>query len=257
MVLGPALGATASKLGVEAPPLVAAALAALDLLAALVLMPETHPPGSPVAPAAARKDPFVLRALLRDPRIAVVLGLYFLTFLYMTTLQVALPLLANARLGWAAQEIGRVFALFGLMGMVVQGLLIGRMTKTFGASNLVMAGAVSSFTGLLLIAAAHSALVLVGGLSLLGLGLGITNPILSALASEYAGPSRQGLVLGFAQSAGGLARTVGPVGSGFLYAQLGPGAAFVGGAMSALAALLLAIGVRVAGFKEESAPSSA
>src|ERR1700722_4811341 len=42
MVLGPVIGAWASKLGESFPPLAAAALAAVDLVAALFLMPETR-----------------------------------------------------------------------------------------------------------------------------------------------------------------------------------------------------------------------
>ena len=60
--------------------------------------------------------------------------------------------------------------------------------------------------GLLFIASAHTTPLLIAGLLLLSFGLGVTNPTLSTLASEYAGKSRQGVVLGFAQSAGGLAR---------------------------------------------------
>jgi MFS family permease len=254
MVLGPVIGAWASKFGDSFPPLAAAALAALDLLAALFVMPETRSTLLPSGAAAASREerPCSLRELLVEPRIVVVLSLYFLTFLYMTTLQVALPLLASARLAWTAADIGRVFGLFGLIGLVVQGFLIGRMTRAFGAGNLVVAGALASMAGLLMIAAAHQGALLVGGLAFLGLGLGISNPVLSTLASEYAGAGRQGVVLGFAQSAGGLARTVGPIGSGILYARIGPGASFVGGALAALGALSLALGARAS----KGAPAS-
>jgi MFS transporter, DHA1 family, tetracycline resistance protein len=95
-----------------------------------------------------------------------------------------------------------------------------------------------------MIAGAHDAVTLTSGLGLLGVGLGLVNPLLSTLASEYAGAERQGLVLGFAQSAGGLARTVGPIACGALYAHVGSAAAFVGGAGSAFAALVIAIVVR-------------
>ena len=142
-----------------------------------------------------------------------------------------------------------MFALFGLIGLVVQGLLIGRLTARSAPRNLVVFGAVASGAGLLLMAAAHASPTLIGGLALLGIGLGVTNPMLSTLASEYAGSSRQGVVLGFAQSAGGLARTVGPIGSGVLYARIGPGAPFVGGAAAALAALVLALGAGPSGKK--------
>ncbi len=144
-----------------------------------------------------------LGALLLEPRIATILALYFLTFLYMTTLQVALPLLARARLGWTEEDIGHVFGLFGLIGLVVQGFLIGRLSRAFGARNLVIAGAIASMAGLLSIAEATQSVGLMGGLALLGFGMGVTNPVLSTLASEYAGAERQGFLLGFAQSAGG------------------------------------------------------
>ena len=246
MVVGPVIGASATKLGPSFPPLAAAALAMVDLVAAFFMMPETrrdsHPaPGA--TPAAGERPAPTLGALLTEGRVAAVLALYFLTFLYMTTIQVALPLLASARLQWTEGDIARVFGLFGLIGLVIQGILIGRLTRVFGARRLVVTGALSSMAGLLMIAEAHSSALLVGGLALLGIGLGVTNPVLSTLASEYAGSERQGVVLGFAQSSGGLARTVGPIGSGVLYARIGPGAAFVGGAVAALASLVLALGI--------------
>jgi DHA1 family tetracycline resistance protein-like MFS transporter len=261
MVLGPVIGSWAFKLGHSSPPLVAAALATLDLVAAFFLMPETRViaaalPSEPEATSggpgsrmrsALRARWVGLRALLTllsEPRLAAVLVLYFLTFLYMTTLQVALPLLASARLEWTEKEIGNVFSLFGLVGVVVQGFLIGRMTRLVGAGNLVIAGAVSSGVGLAMIASAHSGAILITGLGLLALGLGLTNPVLSTLASEYAGAARQGVVLGFAQSAGGLARTLGPIATGVLYRRIGEGAPFTGGAVVALCALGLAVGVR-------------
>jgi MFS family permease len=176
--------------------------------------------------------------------VAKVFALYFLTFLYMTTLQVTLPLLANARLEWTETDIGRVFGLFGIVGLVVQGVLIGRLSRAFGARNLVVAGSLFAMAGLSLMASAHSSVALVAGLALMGIGLGVTNPVLSTLASEYAGAGRQGVVLGFAQSAGGLARTVGPIGAGVLYRRIDPGAPFVGGALAAMTALVLSLTIR-------------
>jgi MFS family permease len=255
MVLGPAIGSFVSVWGPDAPPLAAAALAAIDLVAAFFLMPETRE----VAPARTLKgdtpyrgaqtsaQPGVFAAFLAvvvDPPIARLLLLSFLTFLSMTTLQVALPLLATARLGWDSAAIGRMFALFGLLGLVVQGLLIGVMTRKFGAPNLVIAATISSMVGLLGIAAAQTAWALLGGLVLFGIGLSLMNPLLSTLASERAGPSRRGMVLGVAQSASGLARTIGPVATGVLYARIGPGAAFVGGACASFVALIVATIVR-------------
>ncbi len=248
MVLGPLIGAWASKLGETVPPLVGGGLAALDLGAALALMPETRgarvPPDETRLPSGAEHEPPPeapsVAALLVEPRIVRVLALYFLTFLYLTTLQVALALLANARLKWTETEVGNVFVLFGLIGLVVQGFLIGKLTKVMSSKALVIGGELTSAAGLLVIAVAHTSPVLIAGLALLSLGLGVANPVLSAVASEYAGAGRQGVVLGVAQSAGGLARTLGPLGAGVLYARIGTGAPFIAGAVAALLAVGLA-----------------
>ncbi|HEY2515275.1 MAG TPA: MFS transporter [Polyangiaceae bacterium] len=249
MALGPVLGGWASKLGPEAAPLASAALAALDLLAALALMPETRPdqPAPKEGAPASQGGPPSLAALLRDPRIAAVLALNFVTFLYMTTMQVVVPLTAHDRFGWAIAETNNLFGFIGFVMLVVQGGLIGRLAKAFGPGTLVVAGALSSAAALSILAKAGVPPALVAGSGLLALGLGLTMPILSALASEYAGASRQGFVLGFAQSAGGLARTIGPSLWGFLYGHASAATAFFGAAVTALVALVLATGLRAAG----------
>jgi DHA1 family tetracycline resistance protein-like MFS transporter len=244
LVLGPAIGGWASALGPAAPPLFAAGLACLDWLASFLWMPETLHPGTSEKRAARVGGWRGLRNLLADPRILAVLALSFFTFLYMTNMQVALPLLASSRWKWGSEDIGHVFALYGLVGLITQGFLIGRLTRKYGAKGLVTGGALASCAGLLIVAFARTTPIAVFGIFLIAIGVGLTHPVLSTLASEYAGPSRQGTVLGVTQSAGGLARTVGPMASGALYARVAPAASFVGGAIAAIAAFVVALGLR-------------
>lgn len=258
LVLGPALGGLLSRYGMWAPPLGAAGMAVANLIAAFFWMPETHPTQAPSAasPAAraraARATSFL--EVLGQRRLVIVLVLYFCTFLYMTTMQVALALLAKERLGWGASEVGNVFALFGVVMLVVQGGLIGSIAGTFGQVRVVAAGALLSAAGLLTIALAYHFAPLISGLVLLALGLGVTQPVLSSIASEYAGAEQRGAVLGFAQSSGGLARTVGPVLSGFLFEGIGAGAPFEGGAIAAAIAFALTLGL-TAQRSDPAAPS--
>ena len=262
LVLGPVLGSTLSRFGMWAPPLGAAAMAVADLIAAFFMMPETRDPKRALESAAKIAAPTTsttdlppptaasLFAILSQRRLVIVLFLYFCTFLYMTTMQVALALLAKERLGWGESEVGNVFGLFGVIMLVVQGVLITWIARKFGQVRVVTAGALMSAAGLTTIALAHHFAPLLAGLLLLGLGLGVTQPLLSSIASEYAGTEQRGAVLGFAQSAGGLARTVGPTLSGFLFEGIGAGAPFAGGAMAAMVAFVLALSLR-----EERAPS--
>jgi len=239
LVLGPVIGSTLSHFGPWAPPLGAAALATLDLVAAFFWMPETRQivPGD----SAAKKPNATLATILGQRRLLTVLGLYFCTFLYMTTMQVALALLTKERLGWGEREIGAVFGGYGAITFLVQGVLISRISNVFGPLRTVTISALLSAVGLATIALAHRSGPLLVGLFILALGLGITQPLLSSIASELAGAERRGAVLGFAQSAGGLARTIGPTLSGFLYVGLGAGAPFAGGALVAVLAAALTI----------------
>lgn len=238
LVLGPLIGGLLARWGAWFPPLAAGALALLGALGVLLALPETHPRSA----RSTGKAPSRL-AVFRDaprPRVlGLVLLLYFLVFLSMTTLQVALALLAQARLGWSSREVGYIFALQGGLGLLIQGVLIGPLSRAVGESRLLVLGTLLLSAGMGGVGFAQEAPALIGAMVLIGTGLGLTQPLLSSLASQVANPSLQGMTLGLAQSSGGLARTVGPVASGALYASLGSSAPFTAGAVSALLAAAL------------------
>ena len=237
LVLGPVIGSTLSHFGPWAPPLGAAALATLDFIAAFFWMPETRVRGD----AATARPKASLATVLSQRRLLTVLGLYFCTFLYMTTMQVALALLTKERLGWGEREIGAVFGGYGAITFTVQGILISRIAGYFGPLRTVSIAALLSAVGLATIGLSHHPGPLLVGLFILAFGLGVTQPLLSSIASELAGAEQRGAVLGFAQSAGGLARTIGPTLSGFLYVGLGAGAPFLGGAIVAVIGAALTV----------------
>ncbi len=252
LVLGPVIGGQLSHLGPWAPPLGAAAMALADLVGAVFFMPETRKkaairPANAPAPA---PSPSLIHILAQRP-LLMVLSLYFLTFLAMTNLQVALAYLVKARLSWGEPEVSNLFGLLGFLGLIVQGLLIGRLTRRFGQLPLIVTGSSCLACGMALIGVTHQAPPILAGVALIGLGLGLVNPLLSALASELAGAERRGTVLGFAQSSGGLARSIGPVWSGFLAARVAPGAPFIGGAVAAGLSVIIGLMLRA----ERSAPA--
>ena len=245
LVIGPVLGGLISGFGPWAPPLCAAAMALVDLLGAFFFMPETHlRRGRPAAIVASRVPRFSLAGIVEHKSLLMILALYFLTFLCMTNLQVALALLVKARLGWGERAVGHLFGLFGALGLVIQGLLIGRLSRAVGQVRLLVIGLLFLGAGMAIIAAAKSGSVLITGVTLVGTGFGLSIPLLSTLASTVAGEERQGAVLGFAQSSGGLARTIGPVLGGFLFAYFGTGAPFTGGAIAAGLALLIGFALK-------------
>lgn len=247
LMAGPALGGVLiGRFGPEGPPIAASAMAIFDLALALLLMPETlgsAPEQDDRPPARPSSRPPIL-VVLAERRMATLLSIWFAAFLAMTSVQTAFPLLTLERLGWSAAQIGYAFAGFGLVLFLVQGLLVGRLAKVVGEIPLLMAGVLLETVGMLAIAFGSSSLQVIVGSAVVGVGIGITNPVLSTLASRLARPDQQGAVLGVAQSAGGLARTVGPLGSGLLYQTLGATAPFVGGAVATAFGLVLAADLR-------------
>jgi MFS transporter, DHA1 family, tetracycline resistance protein len=242
LVIGPVLGSAISHLHPNAPPLIAGALAFLDFLGVYFFMPETRAARVDATGTPIPAERSLRRALL-DPAIVSVMVSYFLTFICMTNVQVSLALLADERLQWTATEVGHLFGLYGLMALLMQGA-IGRLSRRVAGVDLLIGGTIALGLGMAAIGAAHGPWMLMVGVALAGLGAGLTNPTLASLASQHAAVDQQGAVLGFAQSAGGAARTVGPVWSGFLFARLGASAPFTSGVLAALLSLAVALALR-------------
>ena len=97
---------------------------------------------------------------------------------------------------------------------------------------------------MLILGFAYKPVTLVVGLMIFGVGVSITNPLLSTLASRLAGDEQQGAVLGFAQSSGTLGRTIGPTWSAFLLDRFGATAPFIGGAIAAVFSFIVGLSVR-------------
>jgi len=258
MMVGPFIGGQTEKFAPWAPPIAAAVMAALDFVLAFILMPETRQvraeepkregdgayrgPTRDAAPAP-KRGPSLLD-LMADRRILSVLALYFLTFTSMTVLNVAFPLLSKERFGWTGEQVGYMFFLFGVSGVVIQGFLIKPLAKMFAETSMVMTAGALMLGGMLLSAYSTRPWMLVMGNVLIAIAVGINNPSISALASKYAKAESQGVVLGYAQSAGSWARTIWPPVWGFLFGHLAAISPFLGAALAAGMLLLVAASLR-------------
>jgi MFS family permease len=240
LVAGPLLSGELSKLSASAPALGAAALALAGVAAAFFFFPETHTPGH--EPREEQRHE-ALGDVLRRWQVAAVLALYFLVFFALTQHQTTFTLLSALRFRWTEVEVGRSFALFGLVMFAVQVGLLRWLTQRASEGALFSAGSLLAGAGMGLLGLAVRPWMLPAGLALMAAGFGLTQPTLSAIASRHAGEQHQGAVLGVAQSAGGLARTAGPLLAGFLFEHLAPGSPYAAG-LGAFALCLL-LGLRL------------
>jgi len=112
---------------------------------------------------------------------------------------------------------------------------------------LLRAGLVVVALGLFTLSSATTWPVLFVSLAVLAIGQGVATPSLTSLVAEAAPEERRGEALGYQQSAGALARIVGPVAAGAIFDGIGVGAPYIlGGALVLLAVILVARGARVA-----------
>ena len=213
-IFGPAIGGILSRWGVHVPFFFAATLCFANAVLLYFTLPETVTADHPAKNrAGGRSFRDVLKAL-KQPRLAFVLIIYFLFVVAFSIMTTSFSLYTMFRFGYDAQHTGYLFAYVGLIAVVIQGGLIGRLVKRFGELPLVIFGALCFAISLFAVpfvgpAAGGLAALLVGG-GVFSMGNSLATPALTSLASKSAGAEQQGVVLGVTQSVASLARAVGP-----------------------------------------------
>lgn len=163
-------------------------------------------------------------------------------------------------LRFARTEAGLLLTFIGVLGVLNQGVLVGRLARRVEEARLATAGAVLLLCSLGALPFAPvigravsggrtafltpdllALLVVLAGLSL---GNSLLNVSLSTLVSAAASAATQGSAFGIAQGAGSLGRTVGPPAMAALYAAAGFQSPFLAGAL--LLVVVVVIVARIA-----------
>ena len=220
-VFGPAIGGILSRWGIAVPFFFAAALCFANAILLYFRLPETVTPDHPARASATsgRGLSQLLHSFSNRP-LAFVLAIYFLFIVAFSIMTTSFSLFTMFRYGYDAQHTGYLFAYVGVLSVIVQGGLIGRLVKKFGELPLVVTGAFL-FAGSLFAVPfvgpeAGGLLALMIGGGLFSIGNSLAAPSLTSLGSKSVGPVEQGSVLGVMQSVASLARATGPALAAFL-----------------------------------------
>jgi MFS family permease len=222
---GPLIGLAALELWPNqpgGPGFLAAGLSFLALLLGLRLLPETLP---------ALDKPRIQRGfqlgrflqVLRDPNVGFLVFLFAVTTFAFANFETTLSLLTRDVLGYANRPNFFVFAFVGVTLLITQGFLYQRLARrgvreaTFVSLGLtfLMLG-MAALGGLALLVGTDAARswgppILFGALLAEVVGFAFVTPSLQSLISRRSDSRRQGEILGVNQSAGALARIVGPI----------------------------------------------
>jgi multidrug resistance protein len=236
-IFGPAIGGFLSRYGYSVPAFFASALSLTNFVAAWFLLPETLKPEHRAIERMGRID--ALRAALSRPHLPLLLLIGFLIVAAFSGYESTFALFAERTYGFTAASIGYIFAFVGVILVIVQGALVGRVVKRVGEHHVVPASLALVAAGLLMIPATTSVAALLVASGVMAVGMGFNSPSLMSLVSRYSAAEDQGGVMGLTQSLNSLARIVGPMWGGFAFDHLGIGMPYItSAAVMGLAALL-------------------
>jgi multidrug resistance protein len=232
-IFGPIIGGVSlHHWGFTGPGWVAASLCAANFVLALFVLQESRQPTSEPVAERPHLDQWI--ATFRKPKIGLLIVTFFLATFCFSCFESTLPLVVSDNFKLDIQRDERsattvvyLFAYCGIIGALVQGGMIGRLVKKYGEPKLILLSL--ALTGIsflplpfitgqselnfkaLTSPGASSWWMLLGALGLLSIGSSLTRPPLFGYLSNLTHEHEQGATIGVAQSAGSLARILGPM----------------------------------------------
>lgn len=214
-IFGPALGGILSRISLGAPFLFAAGLAAANAAALYFLLPESL---SSEHRAKAGGRASIARVFEESGswQLAAVMATYFFATVSFALLTAIFPLFTNGRFHLDALHNGYIFAYLGLIGALIQGGMIGRLSRTVGDKPLAVVGTLVLAVSMFALPLSPTIIGLLAASTGIAIGNSLVTPTLNAIASKSVNASWQGRVLGVMQSAASMARILGPLLGGVL-----------------------------------------
>lgn len=240
-VLGPAIGGLLAPYGYNKAPLLASAMAGLNLVFAYFKLPESLSAGSKSKALERKAGANALWKALVNPRTRLLLVLHFLVIFAVANMEATFALLNEHTYHLGARQTGYLFTLIGLSMSVSQGIIVGRAVKRFGEKKCIVFGTFAMIFGLVLMPFAPNLLSYLAIIVLLAIAAGINNPSVSGLLSRISGIDEQGGIMGTAQSLSSLGRILGPAWGGFVCGALGMHWPFISGGLLMVMAFILSL----------------
>jgi DHA1 family tetracycline resistance protein-like MFS transporter len=210
-IIGPAAGGLLGAIDIHLPFFVAGGLSLLNLAYGWWVLPESLPPE--------KRRPFewkaanplkAFKALVGLPGIGKVVGVIACTGLAQGVLYNVWVLHNTFKFGWDTQANGWSLAAVGVVSVIVQGFLLGKLLKRFPPRRLVVMGLVSSTSAYFLWGAASQGWMMYAIIFANLLGFTVTASVQS-LVSAAADAKNQGQTLGSVSSLNSLTAVIAPV----------------------------------------------
>jgi len=218
-LVGPALAGFLAHFGHQCPIFAAAGLSLTSALATYILLPasQIHASDSP----SQKWEWKIYFRFFKDAALGPLLGQFFSFVFAFVLFFSGFALFAERRfihheIPFGTKEVSSIFAYVGLLGIIIQGALIGRLVKRWGEAWLVKIGFLCMGIGFLYLGGSFTVPHLLAAVTIGFVGMSVLRPSLTSLITQKIGRAQQGTVLGLTQSLMSISQVVAPLVSGVL-----------------------------------------
>lgn len=224
-IVGPAVGGLLSQFGYAVPAFAAAGLATINLIGISLTLPESLTAEIREKLAGQKRALISFTAMwqaLSRPRVGPLLQIRLFFALAAALLQSMFTLWAKERLGLDAQATALLLTYLGVLSVVVQGGLIGPLTRRFAEPRLIFWSTLIFGLSMLAWAFTPSVPVLMIVMIPMAFSSGVLNTVINAGISRVVAPEEIGGALGTSSALESLSRIISPAVGGWLLGSVGP-----------------------------------
>jgi MFS transporter, DHA1 family, multidrug resistance protein len=229
-VFGPAIGGIFSKFSLNMPFYLACGSSFITLILVFLLLKE-----STQKKAVTKEKQSLWKAF--SGAVSILFLVQLLISLSLSGLEATFAYFAAKKAGLGAIQLGYIFMIMGFASAIVQGGLVGRLTKKYGERMVIQGGIIVSTLGFGLILLVDSFATAAIYLTIFGIGNGVIRPSVSSLITKTS-TAGYGSSTGLLSSFDSLGRIIGPPLGGWLF-SMAVGLPYISGAIISIAAFIL------------------
>ncbi|GAM15523.1 tetracycline resistance MFS efflux pump [Mesobacillus selenatarsenatis] len=232
-IFGPAIGGVFSQSSLSTPFYLAGATSLVTFLFVTFVLKESL---SAEQRSSQEKEKNSLLKALNGP-LSMLFLLQLFVSLSLAGLEATFAYFAAEKAGLGSVELGYIFMIMGLAGAIVQGGLVGRLTKKLGEGVVIQLGIIISAAGFGLILLTEGFGTAALFLTIFGIGNGLIRPSVSSLLTKKSTTGHGGTT-GLLSSFDSLGRIIGPPLGGWLF-SIAIGMPYISGIILSMVALIL------------------
>ncbi|MBU9720910.1 MULTISPECIES: MFS transporter [Bacillaceae] len=232
-VFGPAIGGIFSDISLHMPFYISGISSLLTFFVVMFVLKESL---SAADRGQMERGRTPLRRALKGP-VSILYFLQFFVSVSLAGLEATFAYFAAETAGLTTVQLGYIFMIMGFAGALVQGGLVGRLTKKLGEGFVIQLGVLISAIGFGLILFVDSFATAAIFLTVFGVGNGFIRPSVSSLLTKKS-TTGHGSTTGLLSSFDSLGRIIGPPLGGLLF-SITIGLPYISGIALSIIAFLL------------------